>query len=154
MPRLRNFLERFRPAGAPGSMAVGVPVDRGTALAAELEPVFALLGAVEDECRLIVERAEAEAEAVRGEAEERAAAIVAAARAGAAAERAAEAARVKSATVRDLESEIASAGERARRVRDTAAERLPRLVERAISAVGAPLSGGTVRRRDVGGAGV
>ena len=54
MPRVRDVLYRFRPAGAPGAASsAGVPVDRSADLAAELEPVFALLADTEQEvCRL------------------------------------------------------------------------------------------------------
>ena len=49
MANLRDFVRRFRPAGAPGAAApAGVPADRGAEQAAELAPVFeALHGANE-----------------------------------------------------------------------------------------------------------
>lgn len=49
MPAMRDFLERFRPAGAPGPAAAAVPADRPAELAAELEAVFALLNEAEAE---------------------------------------------------------------------------------------------------------
>ncbi|HEU4349929.1 MAG TPA: hypothetical protein VFR35_19300, partial [Actinoplanes sp.] len=62
MPRARDFLERLRPAGVPGAAGpAGVPADRVSEIAAELEPVFAALAGVEDEVRLRREAATAEA---------------------------------------------------------------------------------------------
>ncbi len=44
MPRVRDWLDRFRPAGGPGApSAAGVPTDRHAAASAELAPVFAAL---------------------------------------------------------------------------------------------------------------
>ncbi|WP_019926519.1 hypothetical protein [Nocardia sp. BMG111209] len=44
MPGWRDFLDRFRPAGAPGSAVPGgIPVDRAAAAAAELMPLLARL---------------------------------------------------------------------------------------------------------------
>jgi hypothetical protein len=41
MASVKDILERFRPAGAPGALAaVGVPSDRSAAIAAELAPLF------------------------------------------------------------------------------------------------------------------
>lgn len=81
MPRVRDLLYRFRPAGAPGAASsTGVPVDRGTDLAAELDPVFAHLVATERECAEILQAARCEADACRAQAAQQARASVAAAR--------------------------------------------------------------------------
>ncbi len=52
MPQWRDFLERFRPAGAPGA-GTGVPVDRDADAVAELMPVLALLDDVQAEAERI-----------------------------------------------------------------------------------------------------
>jgi hypothetical protein len=94
MPRVRDVLHRFRPSGSPGAAtAAGVPADRAGELAAELEPVFALLADTERECANILENArEGEAE-IRARDAERARGVVAAGRALVESERAAAAAR-------------------------------------------------------------
>ena len=94
MSRVRDVLQRFRPSGAPGAAtAAGVPVDRRAELAAELEPVFALLVETERECADILDRARLEEARIRARGAERARGIVAAGRARVEAERAAAAAR-------------------------------------------------------------
>ncbi|HEX7745917.1 MAG TPA: hypothetical protein VF462_11720, partial [Micromonosporaceae bacterium] len=51
MPAVRELLDRFRPAGAPGAAsAAGVPADRQTTASAELDPVFAALADVVAKC--------------------------------------------------------------------------------------------------------
>lgn len=78
MPQLRDFLDRFRPAGAPGSAATaGVPADRLAELAAELDPVLALLKDADSQCAVIVAEGEHEAERIAREAGELAARIAA-----------------------------------------------------------------------------
>ncbi|WP_330180126.1 hypothetical protein OHB26_27395 [Nocardia sp. NBC_01503] len=48
MPQWRDFLDRFRPAGAPGAAAPrGVPADRAAELTAELTPLLARLDRVQ-----------------------------------------------------------------------------------------------------------
>jgi vacuolar-type H+-ATPase subunit H len=76
VPQLRDFLSRFRPAGAPGAAAVaGVPADRARDLEAELVPVLALLADVDADCARVVEQARRDADdivaAARGQAAER-----------------------------------------------------------------------------------
>jgi hypothetical protein len=59
LPQLGDFLNRFRPAGAPGAASrIGVPADRAAELSAELEPVLAMLAATEAECSRLVTQAE------------------------------------------------------------------------------------------------
>ena len=66
MPRIRDLLYRFRPAGAPGSAAdAGVPADRERDLAEELEPVFVALSPTLAECEAIVEDGRRGADAIR-----------------------------------------------------------------------------------------
>src|SRR5690348_14286797 len=64
MGRRRDWLDRFRPAGAPGSPALpGVPSDARPA-ETELRPVFALLETTSQECARL--RTEAERQAAHG----------------------------------------------------------------------------------------
>ena len=74
MPQLRDFLSRFRPAGAPGAARAAVPADQHLRLETELGPVLTLLDGLDAECAQLVAAAERDA----GE-------IIAAARADAAA---------------------------------------------------------------------
>lgn len=96
MPRVRDRLYRFRPAGAPGSAsAAGVPTDRGADLAAELAPLFAELAKTERECADISAHAERDAAEVRARDAERARNLVTAARARLDGERADAVARLR-----------------------------------------------------------
>jgi hypothetical protein len=74
VPQLRDFLSRFRPAGAPGAARAAVPADQHLRLETELGPVLTLLDGLDAECAQLVAAAERDA----GE-------IIAAARADAAA---------------------------------------------------------------------
>jgi hypothetical protein len=90
MPWPGDFLNRFRPAGAPGAAApAGVPVDRAAEAAAELEPILALLAEAESAGAAARERARRDAKDVRERARARADGQVAEARARADGERAA-----------------------------------------------------------------
>jgi hypothetical protein len=63
MPRSRDILQRFRPAGTPGpASSSGVPADRVAEASAELEPVLALLAETQAEVSRIRRDAEREAE--------------------------------------------------------------------------------------------
>ncbi|HET6967588.1 MAG TPA: hypothetical protein VFI44_04880 [Ornithinibacter sp.] len=94
MPRVRDVLHRFRPSGTPGAAtAAGVPADRAGELAAELEPVLALLAETDRECADILERARVEEAEIRARDAVRARAVLAAGRALVEAERAAATAR-------------------------------------------------------------
>jgi cell division septum initiation protein DivIVA len=133
MPELRDFLDRFRPAGAPGAAArVSVPADRDRELADELTPVLALLDDTHDEYARILALAEDEAGHITAAARTRAAVIMTDAdeRANAARDAAArelvEAARVQA------ELAVASAGQEAARISGLADSRIPALAERAI----------------------
>lgn len=80
VPRARDVLYRFRPAGAPGAAtAAGVPRDRRADAAVELEGVFSLLESSAQEGQAIVAEAMREAERIGQDAAERAAQIIAAA---------------------------------------------------------------------------
>lgn len=78
MPQLGDFLDRFRPAGAPGAATrAGVPADRVAELSAELDPVLAMLAATDAQCARIVAEAGREASRIAGAARERAVRIAA-----------------------------------------------------------------------------
>ncbi|WP_067453172.1 hypothetical protein [Actinomadura macra] len=143
MPAVRDLLERFRPAGAPGAAAVAVPADRRSVLAAELEPVFALLAGTEEERHRLADEAERDARAVRDAAREEAAALVRRAKADAAAERAEAAAAVRRGAVEAEQARVAAAREEAARIGAVAAARMPELVERAVRALGVLSADGT-----------
>ncbi len=60
MPQLRDFIGRFRPAS--------IPADRHGALAAELEPVLALLAPTDSGCARIIAAARETAEKISADA--------------------------------------------------------------------------------------
>jgi vacuolar-type H+-ATPase subunit E/Vma4 len=136
MPQLRDFLSRFRPAGAPGPAArTGVPVDRSRELETEVGPVLALLADVDAECARILDQARQDADAVRATARARAAVITADG------DRAAQAVRDEAArqvlnAARDEASEAVAAAERqAARIRELARRRMPALADRAVAEI-------------------
>ncbi|WP_435642446.1 hypothetical protein ACR9VJ_02590 [Streptomyces sp. H49] len=130
---LRDFLERFRPVGTPGASATGVPADRTAERAAELEPALARLADVQQEAAQIRAAAEREAEALRQNAAREAAGMVEAARKRApevrrqAAEPHLREARHEAAALRAAGDRTASA------IRERALERMPRLVDIAVT---------------------
>lgn len=136
MPRVRDLLYRFRPSGAPGAAtAAGVPVDRATEMAAELDPVFAKLAETERECATILERARLEAAETRTRDEERARSVLATGRARLEAERASAAAQARasgraatSAATHAAEAELADLRRRIDQV-------LPLYVDRVVASV-------------------
>ena len=136
MPQLRDFLDRFRPAGAPGAAArAAVPVDRSGALVAELVPVLALLDGVDAECRRIVAQAHREAERITGAAREEAADQLGDADRRARAAREQTVQEVLSAARAEAADTVASARREALRARELAGQRLPMLVSRAAALV-------------------
>ncbi|MGW3354383.1 hypothetical protein ACWDFL_03025 [Streptomyces bungoensis] len=130
---LRDFLERFRPAGTPGASATGVPADRAAERAAELEPALARLARAQQEADRIRAEADEAARKIREDAAREAARLMAAAREQApevrrqAAEPPLDRARGEAEAVRASGARAASA------VRARAAERMPGLVERAVA---------------------
>ena len=120
MPRVRDFLDRFRPAGAPGAAAeAGVPIDRAAELTAELEPLFASLARTECDCADIRERADGDAVAIRAHAADRARGLFSAA------ERAAAAATAQQRTESQAADQMAAAGQEAAAVGQLATSRMP-----------------------------
>ncbi|HET8680705.1 MAG TPA: hypothetical protein VFM54_02345 [Micromonosporaceae bacterium] len=145
MSRVRELLERFRPAGAPGAASgAGVPADRRAGVEAELEPVFAALDEAQRECARIREDAAVRAAARRVEVAERARAIVARARAGTPAERAAAAAETRRRGQHEIASIISHAEDDAEVVRRSAQRRQADLVARVVDTVRAQLAGAPV----------
>ncbi|MFF4948791.1 hypothetical protein [Streptomyces chattanoogensis] len=135
MAGFRDFLMRFRPAGAPGRAAPGgVPVDRSVELSAELEPSLSLLEQAEAEARAVKQQAARTAEERRLGAEREAEEIVARARARARDVRAQSADRVRRAAEAEAEELLASAEREVVEVRRRAKARMPGLVDR-VSAV-------------------
>jgi vacuolar-type H+-ATPase subunit E/Vma4 len=130
---LRDFLSRFRPAGAPGAAArVPVPIDRGRELEAEVGPVLALLDGTRDECEQIVLQARSDAGAVMAAARAEAAAIEAAGDRRAQAARDEAARRLADAAAADVAAMIAEAQQQAGRIRTLAGQRMPALVSAAV----------------------
>jgi vacuolar-type H+-ATPase subunit H len=132
----RDFLDRFRPAGAPGSAArAGVPADRARELAAEVEPVLALLDDTHAECEQIIAAARQEADRITAEAR------TAVARVGQEADRNARAVREEAAaemlaqTRAEVQETRAAAGRQALQIRRLAQRRLPELVAAAVGLV-------------------
>lgn len=129
MARGRDFLERFRPVGTPGAAGRrGVPADRVADLAAELEPVLALLDDTQAECAALRRQGEEHAAARRAQAQAQAAAVLADAGARSDDARAAAAAAVAR-RADDAEEQARADGRReVERVRRTAEQRLPELL--------------------------
>jgi vacuolar-type H+-ATPase subunit H len=131
----RDFLDRFRPAGAPGSAArAGVPADRAAELAAEVEPVLALLDDTHAECERIVEAARQEAARITAQARAEAARIGQEADRNARAARDETAAEVLAQAKAEVEETAAEAGQQALQIRRLARRRLPELVAAAAAA--------------------
>jgi flagellar biosynthesis/type III secretory pathway protein FliH len=136
VPRVRDFLYRFRPAGAPGAATpTGVPADRTAGLEAELAPVFAHFLDAENELAQLREQSERAAEEVRKQAEREAHTIVAAAVARQGAERAAAEQRLRQRLATEANALIAAAGREAAELRGRAARRLPGYVDHVVASV-------------------
>lgn len=77
MPQWRDFLDRFRPAGAPGAAAPrGVPADRAAELTAELTPLLARLDRVQADIEHEHDTAAQQAERIREAGHREAVAII------------------------------------------------------------------------------
>lgn len=133
--RIRDFLGRFRPAGAPGPGHAAVPADRRRELESEAGPVLMLLDDQAAECAEIVAAAHRDAEEIVRQARGQAADIIAAARQQAA-DRAAELARQAVSAARTEAAAITADGAReAAAIRERARQRLPALADRAVCLV-------------------
>jgi vacuolar-type H+-ATPase subunit H len=136
MSPLRDFLQRFTPAGTPGkAAAAAVPADRARDLAAELEPVFAMLAVPEAERVRILSEADGDARRIRDDARRRADDLVATARERAQAVRAEAAAAVLARAEAAADAEMRAAEQEAQAIQVGAARRMPGYVSRAVRAV-------------------
>jgi vacuolar-type H+-ATPase subunit H len=138
----RDFLDRFRPAGAPGPAArAGVPADRAAELAAEVEPVLALLDGTYAECQQIIAAAQQEADRIAADAQAEVAAVgqEAVRQAGTARDEAT--AEVLAQAQAQARAAAADAGQQARQIRRLAQRRLPVLVAAAAALLQAGLTG-------------
>lgn len=136
MPRVRDLLYRFRPAGAPGpASAAAVPADREADRASELAPVFDLLTETEERCARLRERAARDA-GTRGEqARTTAHRLQAEAESRASGERADAAAGVAARAAGERATTVAAARDEADRLLDRAEQRTPEWVERVVAEV-------------------
>jgi vacuolar-type H+-ATPase subunit H len=138
----RDFLDRFRPAGAPGPAArAGVPADRARELAAELEPVLALLDGTYAECQQIIETARREADGITAHMQAEVTEIGQEAARQARTARDEAAAEVLVQARAEASAAAADASQQVRQIRRLAQRRLPVLVTRAAGLVQAGLSG-------------
>jgi vacuolar-type H+-ATPase subunit H len=124
-----NFLDRFRPVGAPGAAASAGRTDEVRGPAAELAPVFAALAADRESARALVALAEREAERVLTEARERASEMTAQARLDAVTERAAAATAVQNDSHERDKRLVESANKRASALETAAATELTAVAE-------------------------
>jgi vacuolar-type H+-ATPase subunit H len=135
VPHMRDFLSRFRPAGAPGAGRAALPADRRRQLESELGPVLMLLDEPGTEHTAIVAAARRDAEQILRLARSEADGIRAAARQRAAAS-VAELVKDEAAAVRAEAAAIASAGAaEAAAITERARQRLPLLTDRAVALV-------------------
>lgn len=136
MPKGRDFLDRFRAAGAPGAVGrAGVPADRARELADELGPVLALLDDTHHECERITAGAGQQAERILAAARAEAGRIAAEAAQQARAARDEAASQVLAQAGEQAAAVASAAGEQARQASEQAAQRLPALVAKAIDLV-------------------
>ena len=138
MPRVRDLLYRFRPAGAPGSAsATGVPVDRTADRAAELLPLIERLAETERQRELIREQAQRDADAIRARHTEVARSVAATASDDVVAERARAATQVRQQADRLAAAALMDARQEASQVQRRAAQRMPAYLARVVSVVDA-----------------
>lgn len=134
VPSVRDFLERLRPSGTPGTAALSaVPADRVAELSAELEAVLARVADVQTEAAGIRRDAAAEAERRRDAALAQARGIVDEARRTAEAERRQAAASAQSQAAADLRHSVEDARRQAAAVAELARSREPELVSRVVA---------------------
>jgi hypothetical protein len=134
VPGVREWLDRFRPAGAPGAAtAVAVPVDRREVARAELEPVFAALAGDIDRAAEHRNAMIAEAARRRDDGRTAARALVDTARVSAEAERAAEETRLRRGAEAQTQARREQGHAQAERVRESAARRRPALVSEVLA---------------------
>ena len=140
MPRARDLLQRFRPAGTPGAAARrGVPEDRVAGLSAELEQVLTLLSGSVEQARRIRDSGRTAAEQRRRTAIEQAQALVSAARDQGEPIRAEAATRISRTAAREAAADLANAKDTASELRRRGAQRIPDLADQIAAEVRARL---------------
>jgi vacuolar-type H+-ATPase subunit H len=150
MPHVRDVLYRFRPAGAPGAAsATGVPKDRRSDAAAELEPLFTAIEPTERSVEAIARRATDEAARIRAEGETRAAEILTAAAARASSEQAAAVAQAQQHSEAEAQALMESARAEAAALLDRAHARMPECVAQVVDAVSTLLGESSTADREV-----
>lgn len=130
MPQLRDFLERFRPAGTPGPAGQGaVPADRKIELETELAPLFELIAKTQAEADNIRENARKQATKQKTEASLQAKRIVDHARIGAEAVRVETAEAIKASSRIELSTLLTQAEAKAERLRARAQQLMPHYLD-------------------------
>jgi len=135
VPGLRDYLDRFRPAGAPGAGGTAVPADRSRELQAELTAVLALLDGVHAECASVIAQARRDAERIVAAARGEAATVADGADKRARAAREEAAREVLAAAQAEAVGTVARADQQAMRVHDRSRQRIPALANRAVGLV-------------------
>lgn len=134
VPSVRDFLERLRPSGTPGTAALSaVPADRVAELSAELEAVLAQVADAQAEAAQIRRAAAVEAERRRDAGLARARSVVDEARRSAEAERRQAAASAQSQAAADIRHSVEAAHRQAAAVAALARSREPGLVARVVT---------------------
>jgi len=143
VPRLRDVLYRFRPAGTPGrASATGVPADHGVGPADELESLFAQLAPVERACEELLESARQGAAAVRADAATAAGRALARARDRLEAERVSAAGKARGRRDQESADSMRAAASEVARLRRRTDDVLPRQLERVVASVRSLLDSG------------
>lgn len=138
MARL-SFLDRFRPAGAPGPAGpTGVPAADNQGPTAELGPVFAALAGDVASCVALIDGARLDADREVAKARAQAAAIVSKARLEAGAERAKSAAQVEQAASHRDAQLLEQSRREAAACGEAGLARMPAVVAEVIDALLAP----------------
>jgi vacuolar-type H+-ATPase subunit H len=136
VPQLHDFLDRFRPAGAPGAAGrAAVPADHSRELETELLPVLALLDGTDTQCAGILAQAREDAEGIVAAARAEAAALLRDASQRAAAARADAVQHAVAAARAEAADAMASAHQQARQVAELAGQRVPTLASRAVDLI-------------------
>jgi hypothetical protein len=136
VPRVRDLLNRFRPAGAPGAAGnAGVPVDRDASMRTELAPLFARLAPTLGDCADIVARARRDADVRRAADAERARSLLAQAQVTAPVERRSAASAIEEQVAADAAHASSAAANDLLELRERVLQRTPALVEQVVAAV-------------------
>jgi len=135
VPQVRDFLSRFRPAGAPGAGRASVPADRHRELESEAGSVLMLLDGPATECAGIITAGQRDAEEIVRVARSEADSIMSVARQRAAASTTELVQQAVSAARTEAESIKAAGASEAAAIRERARQRLPALADRAVALV-------------------